>query len=60
MNIPKLTDEDRLSCEGKLTEMNVEMRFLPWKVTKARGMMVCLKSSILAFSMKFMTIFESQ
>ena len=59
MSVPKLTDEERLSCEGKLTEMNAGMRFLPSEVTRAQGTIVFWKSSILAFLMKFISL-ESQ
>ena len=49
MSLPELTDEEKLSCEGKLTKMNAGSHFLPWEMTRARGTMVCLKSFIFFF-----------
>ena len=57
MNIPKLTDEEKLSCEGKLTKNESWNALSFMGSNKAWGTMVCLKSSISAFLMKFITIF---
>ena len=49
ISLPKLTDEEKLSCEGKFTKMNAGLHFLPWEITRAWGTMVCLKSFIFVF-----------
>ena len=59
MNIPRLTDEEQSSCEGKLTENECWITLSSTGNKGARGTMVCLKSFIFVFFMEFVTIFQS-
>ena len=57
ISLPKLTDEENCPVKVSLLKMNAGLHFLPWEITRARGTMVCLKSFIFVFLMKFITIF---
>ena len=50
-----LSQQMKKNCPVKVSslKMTVGLHFLPWEVAKAQGMMICLKSSIFTFLMKF-------
>ena len=57
INIPKLTDDERNVCEGKLSKMKSGMLLTQWETTKALGMMDCQKNFMSAFFKKFTLTF---